>query len=79
MIYILIGVIFIILICVLFLLYDIQMKLIDIDVRTTTTRNIVLNWATYYVIEEYNKGNNKPLDLIFPNEREEMEKLMNEK
>ena len=72
MIYILIGVIFIVLVYVLFLLFD-------IDARTKTTRNIVLNWATYYVVEEYNKGNNKPLDLIFPNEREKMEKLMNEK
>lgn len=79
MIYILFGVIFIILICVLFLLYEIQMKLIDIDVRTTTTRNIVVNWAVYYVVEEYHKGNNEPFDLIFPNDREEMEKLMNEK
>ena len=72
MIYILIGVLFIVLVYVLFLLFD-------IDARTKTTRSIVLNWATYYVVEEYNKGNNKPLDLIFPNEREEMEKLMNEK
>lgn len=72
MIYILIGVIFIVLVYVLFLLFD-------IDARTKTTRSIVLNWATYYVVEEYNKGNNKPLDLIFPDEKEEMEKLMNEK
>lgn len=79
MIYILFGVILIILICVLFLLYEIQMKLIDIDVKTDTTRNIVTNWAIYYVVEEYHKGNNEPFDIIFPNDREEMEKLMNEK
>ena len=75
-IYILLVIIFIILICALFLLFDIQMKLIDIDVRTTTTRNIVTNWAIYYVVEEYHKGNNVPFDIIFPNDREEMEKLM---
>ena len=79
MVYILLGIIFIILICVLFLLYDIQMKLIDIDVKTTTTRNIVTNWAIYYVCEECYKGNNSPFDFIFPNDREEIEKLMNEK
>lgn len=79
MIYVLLGVILIILICVLFLLYDIQMKLIEIEVRTDITKDIVTNWAIYYVVEEYYKGNNKPFDLIFPNDREEMEKLMNEK
>ena len=78
-VYVLLGVILIILICVLFLLYEIQMNLIDIDVKTDTIRNIVTNWAIYYVVEEYYKGNNKPFDMIFPNDREEMEKLMNEK
>ena len=71
MIYVLLGVIFIILICVLFLLYEIQMKLIDIDVKTTTTRNIVTNWAIYYVCKESCNGNNAPFDFIFPNDREE--------
>ena len=74
-----IYVLLIILICVLFLLFEIRMKLIDIDVRTITIRNIVTNWAIYYVIEEYHKGNNEPFDLIVPNDREEIEKLMNEK
>ena len=72
MVYILIGIIFIVLVYILFLLFD-------IDYRTKTTRSIVLNWATYYVVEEYNKGNNKPLYLIFPDDREKMEKLINEK
>lgn len=76
MIYVLLGIILIILICVLFLLYEIQMKLIDIDVRTITIRNIVTNWAIYYVLEEYHKGNNAPFDLIFPNDREIMEEQM---
>ena len=76
MIYVLLGIVLIVCICIFFLLYDVQMKLIEINVKTTTTRNIVTNWAIYYVLEEYHKGNNEPFDLIFPNDREEMEKLM---
>ena len=76
MIYVLLGIVLIVCICIVFLLYDVQMKLIEINVKTITTRNIVTNWAIYYVLEEYHKGNNEPFDLIFPNDREEMEKLM---
>lgn len=76
MIYVLLGIVLIVCICIVFLLYKIQMKLIEINVRTTTTRNIVTNWAIYYVLEEYHKGNNAPFDLIFPNDREMMEKQM---
>lgn len=76
MIYGLLGIVLIILICVLFLSYEIQMKLIDIDVRTITIRNIVTNWAIYYVFEEYHKGNNAPFDSIFPNDREIIEEQM---
>lgn len=73
MIYIMCGIIIIAIACVLFLLFDIQMKLIGIEVRTTITKDIVTNWAIHYVIEEWNKGNNAPFDFIFPNDREIIE------
>lgn len=76
MIYAMLGIIIITIACVLFLLFDIQMKLIDIEVRTTITKDIVSNWAIYYVVEEWNKGNNDPFDFIFPNDREMMEEKM---
>lgn len=76
MIYVLLGIVLIVCICIVFLLYDIQMKLIETNVKTTTTRNIVTNCAIYYVLEEYHKGNNAPFDLIFPNDREIMEEQM---
>ena len=78
MIYVLLGIVLIVCICIVFLLYDVQMKLIEINVKTITTRNIVTNWAIYYVLEEYHKGNNAPFVLIFPNVREIMEEQMNE-
>ena len=76
MIYVLLGVILIILICVLFLLYEIQMELIPIEVRTDITKDIVTNWAIYYVCKEACNGNNVPFDFIFPNDREIIEKEM---
>lgn len=76
MIYAMLGIIIIAIACVSFLLFDIQMKLIDIEVRTTITKDIVSNWAIYYVCEEWNKGNNAPFDFIFPNDREKMEEKM---
>ena len=79
MIYGLLGIALIVLaLCVFisFLLYDIEMELIEIKVGTTITKNIVTNWAIYYVIEEWHKGNNVPFDFIFPNDREIMEEQM---
>ena len=76
MIYGLLGIVLIVCICIVFLLYDIQMKLIEIEVRTTITKDIVTNWAIHYVVEEWNKGNNTPFDFIFPNDREIIEEKM---
>ena len=76
MIYGLVGIVLIMLAACVFIsfsLYDIQMKLIEIKVRTTTTNDIVTKWAICYVIEEWNKGNNAPFDFIFPNDREIIE------
>lgn len=77
MIYIMCGITIIaIIMCVLYLLFDIQMKLIEIEVKTTTTRDIVTKWAIYYVTEEWHKGNNVPFDFIFPNDRKIVEEQM---
>ena len=76
MIYGLLGIVLIVCICIVFLLYDIQMKLIEINVRTSTTKDIVTNWAIHYVVEEWGKGNNAPFDCIFPNDREIIEEQM---
>lgn len=70
------GAVLIVCIYIVFLLYDIQMKLIEIEVRTTITRDIVTRWAIHYVVEEWNKGNNAPFDFIFPNDRKIMEEQM---
>ena len=76
MIYGLLGIVLIVCICIVFLLYDIQMELVEIKVRTTITKDIVTNWAIHYVIEEWDKGNNAPFDSIFPNDREIIEEQM---
>ena len=76
MIYIMCGIIIIAIACFLFLSFNIQMKLIEIEVRTTITKDIVTKWAIHYVVEEWNKGNNAPFDFIFPNDREMMEEKM---
>lgn len=76
MIYGLLGIVLIICICIVFLLYDIQMKLIEIKVKTSITKDIVTNCAIYYVCEEWNKGNNAPFDFIFPHDREIIEEQM---
>ena len=56
------------------MLWDIQMDLCSIMAHTERTYDILLKWATYYVVLEYQKGNNEPFDYIFPNDREKMEK-----
>lgn len=76
MIYIMFGIIIIAIICILYLLFDIQMELCSIFARTERTYDIVNKWAIYYVCEEWNKGNTKPIDFIFPNDREEIEEQM---
>jgi len=76
MIYGLLGIMLIVFICIVFLLCDIHMKLIEIEVKTSRTKDIVTKWATHYVIEEWNKGNNAPFDFIFPNNREIIEERM---
>ena len=68
MIYGLLGIVLIVCIYIVFLLYDIQMELIEIKVRTSITKDIVTRWAINYVVEERDKGNNAPFDFIFPNE-----------
>ena len=59
---------------ILVIVWDIQMDLCSIMAHTERTYDILLKWATYYVVLEYKKGNNEPFDYIFPNEREDMEK-----
>ena len=59
---------------ILVIVWDIQMDLCSIMAHTERTYDILLKWATYYVVSEYQKGNNEPFDYIFPNEREDMEK-----
>lgn len=76
MIYIMFGIIIIAIICILYLLFDIQMMLCSIFARTERTYDIVNKWAIYYVCEEHSKGNNNPFDFIFPNDREEIEEQM---
>lgn len=76
MIYIMFGIIIIAIICILYLLFDIQMMLCSIFARTERTYDIVNKWAIYYVCEEWDKGNTKPIDFIFPNDREDIEEKM---
>ena len=76
MIYVLLGIVLIVCIYIVFLLYDIQMELIEIKVRINRTNDIVTNCAIYYVCEEWNKGNNAPFDFIFPHDREIIEEQM---
>ena len=57
-------------------LCDIQMDLCSIMAHTERTYDILLKWATYYVVSEYQKGNNEPFDEIFPNNREKIEQDM---
>ena len=71
------------LVCILFvvvfilgMLWDIQMDLCHIIAHTERTYDILLKWATYYVVSEYQKGNNEPFDQIFPNDREKIKEQM---
>ena len=55
------------------MLWDILMDLCSIRAHTERTYDILLKWATYYVVSEHQKGNNEPFDHIFPNDREKIE------
>ena len=72
MIYIMLIVI-ILLIGLMYFTYSIMMDLCHIMAHTERTYDIVNKWAIYYVCEEWDKGNNKPIDFIFPNDREDIE------
>lgn len=75
-IYILGCILFVIVVFILVTLWDIQMDLCSIMAHTERTYDILLKWATYYVVSEYQKGNNEPFDEIFPNNREKIEQDM---
>lgn len=75
-VYILGCILFIIVVFILVTLWDIQMDLCSIMAHTERTYDILLKWATYYVVSEYQKGNNEPFDEIFPNNREKIEQDM---
>ena len=73
MIYVFSGIIIVAIVCILYLLFDIQMMLCTILSKTERTYDIVNRWAIHYVVEEWDKGNNRPFDFIFPNDRVEIE------
>ena len=75
-VYIFLGCILLAVGLILGMLWDIQMDLCSIMAHTERTYDILLKWATYYVVSEYQKGNNEPFDQIFPNYREKTEKDM---
>ena len=75
-IYILGCILFVIVVFILVTLCDIQMDLCSIMAHTERTYDILSKWATYYVVSEYQKGNNEPFDSIFPNDREKIEEQM---
>lgn len=72
-IYIVCGCILLAVVWILVTLWDIQMDLCSIMAHTERTYDVLLKWATYYVVLEYQKGNNEPFDYIFPNDREKIE------
>ena len=72
-IYIVCGCILFAVVLILGMLWDIQMDLCSIMAHTERTYDILLKWASYYVVSEYQKGNNEPFDEIFPNNREKIE------
>ena len=76
MLYIFLGCILFAVVWILGILWDIQMDLCSIMAHTERTYDILLKWATYYVVLEYQKGNNEPFDYIFPNDREKIEQNM---
>lgn len=73
MIYVLLSVMIIINTVTLIYVWDIVMDLCHIMARVDRTYDIVNKWAIYYVCEEWDKGNTKPIDFIFPNDREDIE------
>lgn len=75
-IYIVCGCILFAVVLILGMLWDIQMDLCHIIAHTERTYDILLKWATYYVVSEYQKGNNEPFDEIFPNNRKKIEQDM---
>ena len=75
-VYIFLGCILLVVAFILGIVWDIQMDLYTIMAHTERTYDILLKWATYYVVLEYKKGNNEPFDYIFPNDREKIEQDM---
>ena len=75
-VYTFLGCILFVVVLILVILWNIEMDLCTIHAHTKRTYDILLKWATYYVVSEYQKGNNEPFDQIFPNYREKTEKDM---
>ena len=75
-VHIFLGCILFAVVLILVIVWDIQMDLCSIMAHTERTYDILLKWATYYVVLEYKKGNNEPFDYIFPNDREKIEQDM---
>ena len=75
-VYIFLGCILLTVAFILGIVWDIQMDLCTIMAHTERTYDLLLRWVIYYVKLEYKNGNNEPFDYIFPNDREEMEKDM---
>lgn len=75
-VYTFLGCILFVVVFILVILWNIQMDLCSIMAHTERIYDILLKWATYYVVLEYKKGNNEPFDYIFPNDREKMEQYM---
>lgn len=60
----------------IFMTYSMMMDFCSLMAKVERTYDIVNKWAIYYVCEEWDKGNNKPFDFIFPNDREIIEEKM---
>ena len=80
MIYVLLSAMIIINTVTLIYVWDIVMDLCHIMTHTERTYDILSKWAIYYVCKEWDKGNTKPIDFIFPDDREDIEeKIKQEK
>ena len=76
-VYMLLGIILIICLLILIYVIHISMDLCSIMAHTERTYDIITRWAIFNVIEEHHKGNNSLWDFIFPDDREKIEKKMN--
>ena len=61
----------------IYMSYNMMMDFCHLMAKVDRAYDIVNKWAIYYVSEQWANGNNAPFDFIFPNDREEMEKELN--